>query len=80
LNIDLKKYARSVDGIILHINNVFKIENQDDVTLVEIKSTKAKNIKKLPYRVFFGITKNEEDLFKSLKNYRVCIGHSLKKY
>ena len=49
------------------------------VTLVEIKSTKAKNINTLPYGVFFGITENEENLFKSLKNYKLCIVHSLNK-
>ena len=79
LNIDLKKYARSVDGVILTVDNVFEIKNESDVTLIEIKSTKAKNIKKLPYGAFFGITKNEEDLFRSLKNYRLCIVHSLNK-
>ena len=79
LNIDIKKYARSVDGIILNVDNIFEIKDESDVMLVEIKSTKAKNVKKLPYGAFFGITENEEDLFKSLKNYRLCIVHSLNK-
>jgi len=47
----------------LNVNTISEIKNDNDVTLVEIKSTKAKNIKTLPYGVFFGITKNEEDLF-----------------
>ena len=38
---------------------------EEDVTLVIIKTTKAKNAKELPYGAFFGITKNEEDLFKA---------------
>ena len=42
---------------------------------VEIKTTKSKSVKKLPYGVFFGFTKNEEDLFKKLENYRLCFVH-----
>ena len=42
---------------------------------MEIKTTKSKTVKKLPYGVFFGFTKNEEDLFKKLNNYRLCIVH-----
>ena len=63
----------------MNVDNVFEIKDDRDVTLIEIKSTKAKNIKKLPYGVFFGITKNEEDLFRFLKNYRLCIVHALNK-
>ena len=33
-------------------------------------SEKLKN-----YGIFFGFTKNEEDLFKRLKNYRLCFVH-----
>ena len=76
LDIDYKKYARSVDGIILNVPNVIDIRNENDVTLVEIKTTKAKNATELPYGAFFGITQNEEDLFKAKKNYRLCIVHS----
>ena len=50
---------------------------EEDVTLVIIKTTKAKNAKELPYGAFFGITKNEEDLFKAKSNYRLCIVHSI---
>ena len=77
LDIDYKKYSRSVDGIILNVPNVNAIKNENDLTLVEIKTTKAKNIKKLPYGAFFGITQNEEDLFKAMNNFRLCIVHSL---
>ena len=76
LGIDYKKYSRSVDGILLHVSEVSKIKSAKDITLVEIKTTKAKNAINLPYGAFFGITKNEEDLFKSMDNYRLCIVHS----
>ena len=36
-------------------------------------------MKELPYGVFFGFTKNEEDLFKSINNYRLCIVHTILK-
>ena len=76
LDIDYKKYYRSVDGIILNVPNISDIRTEKDVMLVEIKTTKAKNAKELPYGAFFGITKNEEDLFKAKTNYRLCIVHS----
>jgi len=77
LDIDYRKYSRSVDGIILNVSNVSDIKSGRDLTLVEIKTTKAKNVTKLPYGAFFGITQNEEDLFKSRNNYRLCIVHSI---
>ena len=77
LDIDYKKYSRSVDGIILNVPNIYDIRNEKDVILVEIKTTKAKNAKELPYGVFFGITENEENLFKAKSNYRLCIVHSI---
>lgn len=79
LDIDYKKYSRSVDGIILNVPNIYDIRNEKDVTLVEIKTTKAKNATELPYGAFFGITQNEEDLFKVKKNFRLCIVHSINK-
>jgi len=80
LDIDYKKYSRSVDGIILHdVQNVYDIKSEKDLTLVEIKTTEAKNITLLPYGAFFGITQNEEDLFKAKNNYRLCIVHSITK-
>ena len=77
LDIDYRKYSRSVDGIILNVSNIDDIKNENDLTLVEIKTTKAKNITQLPYGAFFGITQNEEDLFKSRNNFRLCIVHSI---
>ena len=77
LDLDYRKYSRSVDGIILNVPNVDDIKNENDLTLVEIKTTKAKNITQLPYGAFFGITQNEEDLFKARNNFRLCIVHSI---
>lgn len=77
LDIDYRKYSRSVDGLILHVPSISDVKSQYDVTLVEIKTTKAKNAKELPYGAFFGITQNEEDLFKSKSNFRLCIVHSI---
>ena len=79
LDIDYKKYSRSVDGIILNVKSISDINSENDVDLIEIKTTKAKNIKKLPYGAFFGITENEENLFKLMKNYKLCIVHTLTK-
>ena len=77
LGIDYKKYSRSIDGIILNVNAVKDIRSINDVELIEIKTTQAKNIIKLPYGAFFGIIENEENLFKSMVNYRLCIVHTL---
>ena len=67
--IDYKKYSRSVDGVILKTSHFNEIKSSNDFLFVEIK------VKKLPYGVFFGFTKNEEDLFKKLDNYRLCFVH-----
>ena len=75
-NIDYKKYSRSVDGIIMNVESFDLIKSKSDFYLVEIKTTNAKNVTNLPYNVFFGFTKNEEDLFKKLDNYRLCIVHT----
>ena len=42
-----------------------------------MKTTKAKNVTELPYGVFFGFTQNEEDLFRTQPNYRLCIVHTV---
>ena len=81
LNISYKKYSRSIDAVILNVNSFEEVKTKKDFTLIEIKTTRAKNITELPYGVFFGITQNEEDLFRSIDNYRLCIVHpDLKKY
>ena len=75
-NIDFSKYSRSVDAIQLLTSDFKQIKSRKDFMLLEVKTTKAKNVKKLPYGVFFGFTQNEEDLFKSEENYRLCIVHT----
>jgi hypothetical protein len=74
-NIDYKKYYKSIDGIIIHTKDFDSIKSKKDFLFVEVKTTNAKTVKKLPYNVFFGFTKNEEDLFKKVENYRLCIVH-----
>ena len=81
LEIDYSKYVRSIDGVILHVEKFEKVKSPEDFTLVEIKTTRSRTVKELPYGVFFGFTKNEEELFKKVDNYRLCIVHTiLKKY
>ena len=77
LNIDYKKYFNSIDGVILNVNDLDDVKSSDDFLLVEIKTTRSKTVKELPFGVFFGFTKNEEDLFKSVENYRLCIVHTI---
>jgi hypothetical protein len=75
VGIEYHKYFNSIDGVIKNVENFDDIKSSQDFTFVEIKTTKSKTVKKLPYGVFFGFTKNEEDLFKKLNNYRLCIVH-----
>ena len=76
VDIDYKKYSRSIDGIILHVPSFEEVSSSKDFTFVEIKTTNSSSVKELPYGVFFGFTKNEEDLFRQLDNYRLCIVHT----
>ena len=76
LGIDTKKYSRSIDGILLNVPSAFDVKKAEDCLLIEIKTTNAKGVKELPYNVFFGFTQNEEDLFRSHSNYRLCIVHT----
>ena len=77
LDIDYKKYFNSIDGIILKVGSISEVKSKKDFLLVEIETTRSKTVKELPYGVFFGFTKNEEDLFKTIDNYRLCIVHTL---
>lgn len=80
-NIDYKKYKNSVDAIVLHVDDIDSVKSIKDFDFVEVKATKKKSVHKLPYNVFFGFTKNEEELFKTCENYKLCFVHvSLKKY
>ena len=49
--------------------------HNEDFLFVEIKTTNSKSVTQLPYGVFFGFTENEEQLFKTLENYRLCFVH-----
>ena len=81
LDIDYRKYSRSIDGVILNVGSIDEVKTKQDFTLVEIKTTNSSSVKELPYGVFFGFTENEENLFKLLDNYRLCIVHTgLQKY
>jgi hypothetical protein len=73
-SIDYSRFIRSIDGVISE-NDFDNIKTTDDFQFVEIKTTKKKSVKTLPYGAFFGITENEEDLFRRLANYRLCIVH-----
>ena len=79
LNIDYKKYFNSIDGLNLNVESISKVKSKKDFQLVEIKTTRSKTVKELLYGVFFGFTKNEEDLFRTVDNYRLCIVHTLLK-
>lgn len=70
------QFSRSIDGIILKCDSFEAIRSESDFLFVEIKTTKSKSVTELPFGVFFGITENEEELFKSTKNYRLCIVHT----
>ena len=76
-NIDYKRYSRSVDGVLLFVDSVAKVRSTKDFQFIEVKTTKAKNVTELPYGVFFGFTQNEEDLFRTQSNYRLCIVHTV---
>ncbi|MBC8522359.1 hypothetical protein H8D29_00355 [PVC group bacterium] len=77
LGLNYKKYNRSIDGVLLHVDQFDMIRSSKDFTLIEIKTTKSKKVTELPYDVFFGFTENEEDLFRKVDNYRLCIVHTV---
>ena len=77
LNIDYKKYSRSVDGVVMHVDSFDNITTKNDFDLVEIKTTSSKSVKKLPYGVFFGFTKNEDlgrffEVYFKWKNFQLA--------
>ena len=79
--IDYKKYSRSIDGVLLkrNVKNIDSVKTTKDFYFLEIKATKSKTVKELPYGVFFGFTENEENLLKTHENYRLCIIHVILK-
>ena len=65
----------------MKVKTVSNVKSSDDFLLIELKKPKSQSVTKLPYGMFFGFTKNEEDLFKSMDNYRLCFVHAvLKEY
>ena len=74
--VDYRQFSKSIDGIILEVDSFHSIRSADDFLFVEIKTTASKSVKELPFGVFFGFTENEELLFKSQPNYRLCIVHT----
>ena len=74
-DINYRVYSRSIDGILLNVDEINNITSLDDLYFVEIKTTRSKSVTKLPYGVFFGFTKNEEELFSRFSNYRLCLVH-----
>ena len=70
------KYIRAFDLIKVdgHTNkeNKFVLNSQDNITLIEIKSTK-KRLENNPYGFFFGATENEFSIAGKLGNrYKFC--------
>ena len=57
LDIDYRKYSRSIDGVILNVSSIDKVKSKKDFSLIEIKTTRSESVRKLPYGVFFGFTK-----------------------
>lgn len=79
--IEYKRYSRSIDCISLQVPSIDQVKTKDDFLLIEMKTTASKKVTELPYGVFFGFTENEETLFKSHDNYRLCFVHTgLKEY
>ena len=80
-DIEYRRFFKSIDGIVLLVRSIDKVKTYKDFLFVEVKTTKSKSVKQLPYGAFFGFTENEEELFKNQSNYRLCIVHTvLKEY
>ena len=76
-DIEYRRFFKSIDGIVLFVKSIEHVKTSKDFLFVEVKTTKSKSVKELPYGVFFGFTENEEQLFKSQSNYRLCIVHTV---
>ena len=64
LNIDYKKYSRSIDGVILHVFSFQEVSSAKDFTLVEIKTTNAAGVKELPMVYFLVLQKMKKIFLK----------------
>ena len=78
-DIEYSRYSKSIDGIVLKVDTFEQIKSREDFLFVEVKTTASKTVKELPFGVFFGFTENEESLFRSQSNYRLCIVHTVMK-
>jgi hypothetical protein len=76
-DIEYRRFFKSIDGIVLLVRSIDKVKTYKDFLFVEVKTTKSKSVKQLPYGAFFGFTENEEELFKNQSNYRLCIVHTV---
>ena len=76
-DIEYRRFYKSIDAIVLLVKSLEQVKTSEDFLFVEVKTTKSRSVKQLPYGVFFGITENEEQLFKSQPNYRLCIVHAV---
>jgi len=71
-----KKYSRAFDLILIpghtNLEKIIHLKKTDEVTLVELKTTKKKLLNN-PKGFFFGATENEFDLAKQLgANFKFC--------
>lgn len=63
LDIDYRKYSRSVDGIILNVPGISDIRTERDVTLVEIKTTKARYVEENCHMVPFLVLRKMKKIY-----------------
>ncbi|WPO77120.1 hypothetical protein [Flavobacterium sp. KACC 22761] len=75
LGID-KKYSRAFDLILIpghtNLEKIIEIRNLEDITLIELKTTKKK-LTNLPFGFFFGATESEFSLATQLgSKYKFC--------
>ena len=71
-----KRFSRAFDLVLIpghsNLENVIKLKSSNDITLVELKTTKKK-LPNNPKGFFFGATQNEFDLAESFKDqFRFC--------
>lgn len=86
LGID-RKFSRAFDLVLIpgftNLNEVIRLNKTDQITLIELKTTKKK-LDNLPKGFFFGATESEFTLAKQLgDNYQFCfvsIHEETKKY
>ena len=76
LNIE-SKYSRSFDLVIIaghtNLEKVIQLKETDNITLIELKTTKKK-LSNSPKGFFFGATENEFELAKRFgENYKFCL-------